>query len=244
MAIFAFIPARFQSSRFPGKPLAPIAGKPMIQHVWERAARCEAFTRVVVATDDQRIAACVEKFGGKAVMTDAAHRSGTDRICEAALKTGVRDEDIVVNIQGDQPLLEPTMITELIGPLLEDDTVPMSTLKWRMRDSSDIANTNHVKVVTDLNGFALYFSRHPIPFYRETDTEEIVFKHLGLYAYRMGFLVRYTRLPEGRLESAEKLEQLRALENGFKIKVTETSCNSTEVDVPEDIPKVEKHLVG
>ena len=216
----------------------------MIQHVWERAARCGEFARVVVATDDRRIAACVEAFGGYAVMTDEAHRSGTDRICEAALKIGVREEDIVVNIQGDQPLLEPFAITELVAPLLDDDTIPMSTLKWRLRDDLDIANTNHVKVVTDSSGFALYFSRRPIPFYRENDSERIIFKHLGLYAYRMRFLMQYTRLQEGRLESAEKLEQLRALENGFKIKVTETSYNSPEVDVPEDISKVEQHLAG
>ena len=244
MAIFAFIPARFQSSRFPGKPLAPIAGKPMIQHVWERAVSCGGLSEVVVATEDERIAACVAEFGGKAVMTDGFHRSGTDRICEAALKTGVRDDDIVVNIQGDQPLLRSSSITQLVEPLAADPAISMSTLKWKIRDRADVANPNHVKVVTDARGFAIYFSRHPIPYYRDRDREEVHYKHLGLYAYRMRFLATYTRLPEGPLESAEKLEQLRALEHGYPIKVVETPYNSIEVDVPADIRKVEKSIPG
>lgn len=244
MSIFAFIPARYASSRFPGKPLALISGKPMIRHVWERAVSCPEFSDVFVATDDERIFSCVQGFGGRAVMTEPSHRSGTDRICEAALKTGLGETDIVINVQGDQPLLDPALIAELVGPHLDDPSVQATTLKWRMSESADVSNPNHVKVVTDNQGFALYFSRHPIPYYRGQDRGNIHFKHLGLYAYRMGFLVKYTQLPEGTLESAEKLEQLRILEHGFRIRVVETRFNSVEVDVPEDIPRVEKILKG
>lgn len=244
MKIFAFIPSRFKSSRFPGKPLAVIAGKPMIRHVYERAILCPEIDNTYVATDDKRIFDCVEGFGGNAVMTDKSHRSGTDRICEAALKTGVADDDIVVNIQGDQPLFECSTVSLLVSPLIADRSIKMSTLKWKIEREDDISNPNHVKVVTDINECAIYFSRHPIPYVRDKGTEHAFFKHLGLYAYRMDFLVTFTSLPEGVLESVEKLEQLRALENGFRIKVTETTFNSVEVDVPEDIKKVEEILKG
>jgi 3-deoxy-manno-octulosonate cytidylyltransferase (CMP-KDO synthetase) len=240
MKTVAFIPARYKSSRFPGKPLAHIAGKPMIQRVYECAAACPELSGVCVATDDERIAACVNDFGGNAVMTEKSHRSGTDRISEAAFKMGLEKDDLVVNIQGDQPFFHPSQITRLVKPLTEDESISMTTLKYRITEKSEVKNPNHVKVVTDRQGFGLYFSRSPIPFYRSTTSSEEFYKHLGLYAFRMGFLLQFTRFSEGVLESAEKLEQLRALEHGIKIKVVETPFDSIEVDVPEDIKRVEK----
>jgi 3-deoxy-manno-octulosonate cytidylyltransferase (CMP-KDO synthetase) len=242
MKTFAFIPARYQSTRFPGKPLAPIAGKPMIERVYARALSCAELEEVYVATDDERIAACIRGFGGKVVMTGKEHRSGTDRISEAARSVGLKHNDCIVNIQGDQPLFHPSIVSQLVKPLEEDPTIPMATLKCRIGDGDDVGNPNHVKVVTDNAGFAIYFSRHPIPFHRDGETGKVYFKHLGFYAYRMDFLQEFTRLPEGVLESAEKLEQLRALEHGFKIKVSETPFDSAEVDVPDDIRKVEERL--
>lgn len=243
MKTVVVIPARYQSARFPGKPLALIAGKPMIQHVYERAASCPEVAEVCVATDDERISACVLDFGGKSLMTDHEHRSGTDRVSEAALKLGVEKEDIIVNIQGDQPLFHTSVVSQMIKPLLEDRSIPMTTLKWKIKDPDDIQNTNHVKVVTDRQGFALYFSRYPLPFFRGENANKAHYKHLGFYCFRMEFLLEFTRLPQGELEAAEKLEQLRALEYGFKIKVLETPFNSIEVDVPEDIEKVEEALL-
>ena len=244
MKITAFIPARYQSSRFPGKPLALIAGRPMIQHTYERALSCPELSAVYVATDDDRIADCVHQFGGKALMTASTHRSGTDRIAEAAIKVGLKSEDLVVNIQGDQPSFQPSVVSELVKPLIEDKTLPMSTLKYRIREKGDIHNPNHVKVVTDQNGFAIYFSRCPIPFCRDSVSEGVHFKHLGFYCFRMDFLIQFTSLDQGILESLEKLEQLRALEYGYKIKVPETLFDSAEVDVPEDLKVIEKILCG
>jgi 3-deoxy-manno-octulosonate cytidylyltransferase (CMP-KDO synthetase) len=242
MKIYAFIPARYGSSRFPGKPLAHVAGKPMIQHVYERTVSCPDLSGTYVATDDERIVDCVKAFGGNAILTGESHRSGTDRICEAAKKTGLQQDDIVVNIQGDQPLFNNVLVSQLVRPLLEDETIPMSTLKWRIKDRVDVSNPNQVKVVTDRQGFAIYFSRHAIPYVRDLEEGPVFFKHLGVYAYRMGFLMKYTSLPEGVLESAEKLEQLRALEHGFRIKVIETEYNSPEVDIPADIKKAEDYF--
>ncbi len=242
MKIYAIIPARYQSSRFPGKPLALIAGKPMIQHAYERASACPELSSVYIATDDSRITDCVNGFGGKAVMTSANHQSGTDRIAEAAAELGLRDDDIVVNVQGDQPSFQPSVVGDLVRPLVEDISIPMSTLKCKISDESDIHNPNHVKVVTDRQGFALYFSRYPVPFCREGEVAGNHFKHLGFYCFRMDFLKRFSGLSEGTLESLEKLEQLRVLEHGFKIKVVETLYDSIEVDVPEDIGKVELSL--
>ncbi len=239
MNIIAFIPSRYDSTRFPGKPLAPIAGEPMIRHVCRCAASCPDISEVYVTTDDERIFKCVDNFGGKAVMTAKEHPSGTDRIAEAAQKLGLSKDDLIVNIQGDQPVFDPGIISEMIAPLVKDGDIPMSTLKYRITDRNEIENINIVKVVTDNDGFALYFSRYPIPFNRDPESSVVHYKHLGLYAYRRGFLAEFSRLPIGRLEAAEKLEQLRALENGFKIKVVETASDSVEVDTPADIKKVE-----
>lgn len=242
MKVFAFIPARYGSTRFPGKPLALICGKPMIQHVYERALSCSDLSAVYVATDDERISTCVGAFGGKSVMTGEGHRSGTDRICEAAVKAGVEEADVVVNIQGDQPLFHPSIVRQLTAPFRRDDSLAMTTLKRRLNDEGEVNDPNHVKVVVDREGFALYFSRSPIPCFRDGGSSSAHYKHLGFYAYRMSFLKQFTRLPEGELERAEKLEQLRALEHGFKIKVLETSYGSVDVDVPSDISKVEDAL--
>lgn len=214
----------------------------MIQHVYERALACPELSQVYVVTDDERIADCVHGFGGKAVMTEEAHRSGTDRISEASVKMGLERDDLVVNIQGDQPLFHASTVSLLVRPFTEDRDIQMTTLKFRITDETDIQNPNHVKVVTDNAGFAIYFSRHAIPFFRESKSEKVYYKHLGFYGYRMGFLTRFTRLSEGMLESAEKLEQLRAIEHGFKIKVCETTFDSIEVDIPEDVTKIEKLL--
>jgi 3-deoxy-manno-octulosonate cytidylyltransferase (CMP-KDO synthetase) len=240
--IVAFIPARYPSTRFPGKPLALISGKPMIQHVYERAQACPELDETYVATDDRRIYSCVEGFGGRAIMTSKDHQSGTDRIAEAAERLNLGSRDIVVNIQGDQPLFHPSILPDLIRPLNEDPSIPMSTLMHRIQEDKEIQDPNNVKVVVDTNGYALYFSRLPIPFIRDRSSMTHSYKHLGMYAYRKQFLLAFTRLPYGRLEEAEKLEQLRALEHGFQIKVIETPFDSTEVDVPEDVIEVEKQL--
>jgi 3-deoxy-manno-octulosonate cytidylyltransferase (CMP-KDO synthetase) len=244
MKIVAFIPARYQSTRFPGKPLATIWDRPMIQHVYERAVSCTELSEVYVATDDERIAECVRGFHGKVVMTRTDHRSGTDRISEAVEKMKLEPKDIVVNIQGDQPLFQSSIVAQLVKPLVEDDSIPMATLMCKITEESDLHNPNHVKVVTDQEGFAIYFSRYPIPFIRDAGTAQIHYKHLGFYSFRKHFLKRFTDLPEGRLEIAERLEQLRALEHGFRIKVCETGFDSVEVDVPEDVRKVEAMIRG
>jgi 3-deoxy-manno-octulosonate cytidylyltransferase (CMP-KDO synthetase) len=242
MRIYAFIPARYDSSRYLGKPLKKIAGKPMIQHVYERAMSCPELTEVFVATDNERILACVHGFGGRALMTEKTHRTGTDRVSEAAQKLRLEKEDIVINIQGDQPNFHQSHIKQLVEPLVEDRSIPMTTLKWRFTDESQISSPKDVMVVTDSQGFAIYFSRYPIPFFRDGRSEKVYYKHLGLYGFRMDFLTQFTRLPEGVLESAEKLEQLRALEHGFKIKVIETLFDSIEVDFPEDVRRAEEML--
>jgi 3-deoxy-manno-octulosonate cytidylyltransferase (CMP-KDO synthetase) len=242
MDTIALIPSRYDSRRFPGKPLALIAGKPMIQHVCECAASCPDISAVYVATDDDRISECVRNFGGIPVMTTKEHPSGTDRVAEAVQKLHLKEDVLIVNIQGDQPVFHPSVISDMIIPLFKDKTIPMGTLKYRITDEWEVKNSNIVKVVTDDNGFALYFSRYPIPFSRDSMSTEIRYKHLGFYAYRKDFLIRFSRLPVGSLEAAEKLEQLRALSHGFRIKVVETRFDSVEVDCPEDIGKVEKIL--
>lgn len=242
MSVIAFIPSRYGSSRFPGKPLALIAGKPMIQHAYLCALKCPEISDVYVVTDDERIMECVKGFGGKAVMTGKEHPSGTDRIAEATEILRLNDDDIVVNIQGDQPLFSPAIISQMVKPLVDDKSIPMGTVKYRISDPSEINNSNIVKVVTDNDDFALYFSRSTIPFYRDRPPLQDYYKHLGFYAYRRAFILKFNRLPVARLENAEKLEPLRAIENGFRIKVVETNFDSIEIDTPEDIKKVEKLL--
>jgi 3-deoxy-manno-octulosonate cytidylyltransferase (CMP-KDO synthetase) len=239
--VIAIIPARYKSNRFPGKPLAPINGKPMIQHVVERAQEVALLSRVVVATDDNRIASCVDAFGGDYVMTRDDHVSGTDRLAEAAEILGVSEQDIVVNIQGDQPLFPPEIIDQVTGPLLEDPNLPMSTLIYKIIRDEEIDDPNHVKTVFDRDYNALYFSRSAIPYQRNPeDGRPTYYKHLGVYGYRKDFLLTYVGLPVGEWEHFEKLEQLRALEYGYRIKVVLTTHDSVEVDTEEELRRVEE----
>jgi 3-deoxy-manno-octulosonate cytidylyltransferase (CMP-KDO synthetase) len=203
----------------------------MLQHVWERASQARYLTSVAIATDDGRIRAEAEKFHARVVMTREDHPSGTDRVAEVA---SASEADIIVNIQGDEPLIDPVAIDTAILGLMEDDEIPMGTLKKRIERAEEIANPNVVKVVTDLAGNAIYFSRAGIPHVRLDGHAPVCFKHIGLYVYRRDFLLRYSDLPVGPLEQAERLEQLRALENGFKIRVVETEYESLGVDTPED----------
>jgi 3-deoxy-manno-octulosonate cytidylyltransferase (CMP-KDO synthetase) len=208
----------------------------MVQHVWERAQRCRYLHDVVVATDDERIAAAVRKFGGRVRMTRADHPTGTDRLAEIA---SAASAEIYVNIQGDEPLIDPDAIDAAIFSVDSDDEVSMGTLKKRIIDPTDILNTNVVKVVTNLQNDAIYFSRSPIPYERDgRSSVPLFFKHVGLYVYRAEFLLRYPDLTIGPLEQAERLEQLRALENGYRIRVVETDYESLGVDTPEDLARV------
>ena len=249
MKITAVIPARYSSTRFEGKALADILGKPMVQHVYERTARAKLVGSVIVATDDERIASVVRSFGGHAEMTSRDHESGTDRLAEVAARL---DCDIVVNVQGDEPLIEPAMIDEGIAPLIEDEAITVGTLKSRIRNLHDFLSPNVVKVVTDREGIALYFSRSPLPHFRDkwNDLKDesfasgklLCYKHVGLYVYRREFLLKYAQMPPTFLEMAEKLEQLRVLENGYRIKVVETSYDSIGVDTPADRERVLEKL--
>lgn len=207
----------------------------MLQHVWERASESRYLSHVVVATDDDRIAAEARRFGAQVRMTLPTHASGTDRAAEVASADPA--SAVIVNIQGDEPLIDPAAIDAAVLALLDDPIIPMATLKRRIEDPSDIDNPNVVKVVTDLTGTALYFSRSTIPYHRGGDAR-VYFKHIGLYVYRRDFLLGYSSLPVGPLEQAEKLEQLRALENGFRIRVAETEYESLGVDTPEDLERL------
>jgi 3-deoxy-manno-octulosonate cytidylyltransferase (CMP-KDO synthetase) len=242
-SVVAVIPARYESTRLPGKPLADLHGKPMIQRVYEQTARASGVDRVLVATDDERIRNAVRQFGGEVVMTSPKHRTGTDRIAEVA--RGL-DAKIVVNVQGDLPLLDPEMIDVAVTPLVEDDGVPMSTLQTPIRDEEELRNPNVVKVVSDRDGFALYFSRSPIPFWRDEQPRGLTLaqRHIGLYVYQRDFLTAFARLAPTPLEEAEKLEQLRALEWGFRIKVCEVPEASIEVDTMQDLERARALLAG
>jgi len=240
MKIVVIIPSRYGSSRFEGKPLALIAGKPMINLVYERASKAESITDVIVATDDERIFSTVKDSGGNAVMTSKENRSGTDRVAEAAELIGLNPDDIIVNVQGDQPLLDPRCIDDLVKPFFIIPDLEMSTLAFKIINKDEITNPKDVKVTFDDKGFALYFSRSPIPFCRDSSTGYNIYKHLGIYAYTKQFLEVFRKLPYGKLEVIEKLEQLRAIEHGHKIIVVVTSYDSPEVDHPEDIERIEK----
>jgi len=253
-AIIAIIPARYGSTRFPGKSLALISGKPMIQWVYERTKKSRLVNRVIVATDDDRIAKAVAAFNGEAMMTSPTHPTGTDRIAEVA--KGL-DCSYVVNVQGDEPLIQPDMIDEAVAPLLDDPSIPMGTLCKKIEDREETFDLNVVKVVFDEKRFALYFSRAPIPWDRDgwagknqepgvrsqmPGTESHMYKHIGLYVYRRDFLLSYSKMPPTPLEEIEKLEQLRALERGYKIKVVVTEHESFGVDIPGDLGKIQKHI--
>lgn len=245
LRIVAGIPARYQASRFPGKPLARLAGRAMIEHVYRRAAAVAEIGRVIVATDDERIAAAVTAFGGEARLTRADHRSGTDRLAEVFEQV---ECDVVVNVQGDEPLLEPEAIRQALESLLLDARLRVSTLKTRIRDLQTLVSPNAVKVVTDAEGWAVNFSRQPDPPMEPggaVDLERVAyFKHLGLYVYRRDFLLEFARWSATPREEAEKLEQLRMLEHGVRVKVVETPYDSIGVDTPDDLARAEALLSG
>jgi 3-deoxy-manno-octulosonate cytidylyltransferase (CMP-KDO synthetase) len=242
-SVAGIIPARYASTRLPGKALRLILGKSMIQRVYERGRQAAVLDEVCVATDDDRIARAVEAFGGRAVMTSPDHASGTDRLAEAV--RGI-PADVVVNIQGDQPFIDPVMITEAVQPLLDDASLPMSTLMHPISRPEDLQDTGVVKVVVDRAGFALYFSRSLIP-YPRTPVPHSVYEHVGLYVYRRDFLLELAALPPTTLEQVESLEQLRVLEHGHRIRVVETRCSDNEfsgfsVDTQADIERAEAML--
>ncbi len=249
MNIIGIIPAHYGSTRLEGKVLADIAGKPMIQHVYERACQAETLQDLIVATDDQRIMAAVAGFGGQVVMTSAEHKSGTDRVAEVAQDLAC---DVVINIQGDEPLIEPAAIDAAVQPFIADSSLAMSTLSTPIRSLREHLDPSVVKVVVDADGFALYFSRAPLPFFRlDTDApwpdnkprqhpESGLWplKHIGLYGYRRQTLLWLASLPQTPLEKTERLEQLRALENGCRIKVIQVDYSPIGVDTPEDLQRV------
>jgi 3-deoxy-manno-octulosonate cytidylyltransferase (CMP-KDO synthetase) len=235
--ILGVIPARFSSTRFPGKVLAPIAGKTMLQHVYERASLSTYLTSTIIATDDDRVYAAARSFGARVRMTRTDHLSGTDRAAEIA---SAENAALIVNVQGDEPLIDPAAIDAAILPLVHDPEIVMGTLKKRIEDPREITDPNVVKVVTGHNGDAVYFSRCPIPFERERSDSTPYFKHIGLYVYQRDFLLAYSTLAVGPLERAERLEQLRALENGYRIRVVETEYESLGVDTPADLERVSK----
>ncbi|MBI5203403.1 MAG: 3-deoxy-manno-octulosonate cytidylyltransferase [Nitrospirae bacterium] len=261
MTAIVIIPARYDSTRFPGKPLAPLNGKPLIQHAYENSKKSKLAKEVMVATDSKAIFEAVLGFGGKAVMTSSSHASGTDRIAEAAASL---DYDIIVNVQGDEPLIRPEMIDDVIG-LLDDKKAAMGTLVKKIEDPKEIFDPNVVKAVFDRDRFAMYFSRAPIPYHRElfsakvpkcqsakdSTTTELrnygakelfMYKHIGIYSYRRDVLLSLAKMDPAPLEQIEKLEQLRALANGFRIKVKETSFETVGVDTPEDLERAKKWL--
>jgi len=244
MKVVCIIPARFESTRFEGKPLADLCGRPMIQHVYERVLKSGSVSQAAVATDDDRIYRTVVNFGGRAVMTAADHKSGTDRIAEAVAGLKLNPDDIVLNVQGDQPLFEPVQIDEVVQPLLEDPAIVMATLIYRILRAEEITHPNAVKVVVDRDGFAIYFSRATIPYVRDPGQAANYYKHHGIYAYRRSFLETFTRLPQGVLERLEALEQLRSIEHGYKIKVVETIYDSVEVDTCEELARVARIIEG
>lgn len=236
--IVAVIPARYESSRFPGKPLASIAGRPMIQHVFERVRLCQTISRVVVATDDERIVKAVEAFGGEALITRHEHRCGTERVAEVAMHIAA---GIYVNVQGDEPLIDPDAVDAAVEALASDAEVNLSTLSVAIVRPAEIMDPNVVKVVNDFQGDALYFSRAPIPWVRE-ESERVSaqhWKHIGVYVYRHDALLDYPTLPPGDLERLEQLEQLRWLENGYHIRVVESTYDAVSVDLPADVARVE-----
>lgn len=241
LKILGVIPARYASTRFPGKPLEEISGKPIIQYVWEGVKGSKLITRVVVATDDERISEAVEAFGGEVIMTSPDHKTGTDRVAEAARKI---EADLVVNIQGDEPLIRGGIIDRAVRPLLEDSSIPMGTICAGIKNEEELNSRNVVKVIVDKNGFAIYFSRLPIPFLRDgagvADINSIYRKHIGLYVYRADFLQVFNSLPESVLEQAEKLEQLRVIENAYRIRVVFTDYEGVGIDIPEDLETVGK----
>ncbi|MEO5644311.1 MAG: 3-deoxy-manno-octulosonate cytidylyltransferase [Bacteroidia bacterium] len=241
MKILGVIPARFASTRFPGKPLTDIGGKTMIRRVYEQAEKADLLSEVVVATDDERIADEIKKYGGNVVMTSDHHQSGTDR-CAEAVKKVAGEWNAVINIQGDEPFILPEQIN-LLAALFANPEAEIGTLVKKLSDVADLDNANTIKVVLDIQGNGMYFSRSPIPFVRGAEKKDwlrknLFYKHIGIYGYRADVLQQLTKLPQGKLEIAESLEQLRWLENGYKIRTAFTESETISVDSPEDIEKL------
>jgi 3-deoxy-manno-octulosonate cytidylyltransferase (CMP-KDO synthetase) len=241
MDVIGVIPARYSSARFQGKILADILGKPMVQHVWERAKEALVLDDLIIACDDELVAKVVSEFGAKVVMTSKDHSCGTDRIVEVVNPLDVK---IIINIQADEPLIQPTMIDSLAHALLDDAGVSMATIMKKIENEQELGDPNVVKVVVDKNNFALYFSRAAIPFHAQNSEVKspIYYKHIGLYGYTKDFLFTYKNLPVSNLENTECLEQLRVLEEGFRIKVIETKYETIGVDTPGDLEKVKQYL--
>ena len=239
MKFLGVIPSRYASTRLEGKPLKDICGHTMIEWVYKRT-KMSNLDEVVVATDDERIFKEVEKFGGKAILTRKDHENGTSRIAEVCEK--ITDYDVIVNVQGDEPLIEPDMINSIIDSFKEDDSIAMSTLKYKIDTMEEIENPNYVKVITDKKGYALYFSRSVIPFPRKMDLKNY-YKHVGIYGYKRDFVIEYAKMEPTPLEKSESLEQLRALENGYKIKVMETPYKIIGVDTQEELEKVREYVI-
>ncbi|MCE9609225.1 MAG: 3-deoxy-manno-octulosonate cytidylyltransferase [Chthoniobacter sp.] len=234
------IPARHGSTRFPGKPLFPIAGKPLIQHVWERCGKARGITAVIVATDDMRVAEAAFDFGAEVSMTSPKHRSGTDRCAEVAKR--LRGYSHIINVQGDEPLIEPALVTRLAKTLTENPALDMITAANAFGADEVVANPNSVKVVLNRESDALYFSRSAIPFVRGDGVRPVFYRHQGIYGYSLKFLLQFVRWKPGVLEQCEQLEQLRALENGARIRVVITKSTGLGVDAPEDVAAVERRL--
>lgn len=238
MKFLGVIPSRYASTRLEGKPLKDICGHTMVEWVYKRALKSK-LDSVVIATDDERIVKEVEAFGGNVILTRKDHLNGTSRIAEVC--ETYTDYDVIVNIQGDEPLIEPDMINSIIDSFVEDNTIPMSTLKYKLTDMSEIENPNAVKVVTDKNDFAIYFSRSVIPYPRNLNMNNY-YKHVGIYGYKRDFVMEYAKMPSTPLELSESLEQLRVLENGYKIKVLETPYKIIGVDTQEELERVREHI--
>jgi 3-deoxy-manno-octulosonate cytidylyltransferase (CMP-KDO synthetase) len=241
-SVAAILPARWGSTRFPGKPLHLIAGKPLIQHVWERTLRAKSIAQVIIATDDMRIAEAAFAFGAEVAVTSPKHRSGTDRIAEVAKK--LKGITHVINVQGDEPLVDPALLNRLAKTLLADPQLDMVTAANVFGPGDDVTNPNAVKVVLARNGNALYFSRSPIPYVRDPAAALPYYRHQGLYGYSLKFLLQFVKWKPSPLEKAEQLEQLRALENGASIRVLITQHASIGVDTPADVAAVEKILAS
>jgi len=240
MEVVALIPARYGSTRFPGKPLALLRGKPMIRHVYEQTCAVRGLARVIVATDDERVASVIRTVGGEVAMTRADHPTGTDRLAEVAERLSA---DIVVNVQGDLPFFPPAMVEDAVAALTNAPNAVMSTVRTPIYHIDEWHNINVVKVVTDREGYALYFSRSPIPYKRDSNPDTILgYRHIGLYVYRRDFLFTFTKLSRTPLEQTEQLEQLRALEWGYRITVSETERPTIEIDTPEDLRRAEEAL--
>ncbi len=238
MKFLGVIPSRYTSTRLEGKPLKDICGHTMVEWVYKRA-KLSDLDEVVVATDDERIYKEVERFGGKVVLTKKDHENGTSRIAEVCEK--YKDYDVIVNIQGDEPLIEKDMINTIINSFKEDESISMSTLKYKLETMEDIENSNYVKVITDKNGYAIYFSRSVIPYPRELNLQNY-YKHVGIYGYKRDFVIEYAKMEPTALELSESLEQLRAIENGYKIKVMETPYKILGVDTQEELEKVREYI--